>query len=452
MATRHASCPRESEARRLQRDVDSFTKTISLQLRHRASLEASLRELGGNITRKREEMKTVLLSHREINRLEGRLEVLNRQLVEEKAKLSKDLSGNEALKAQITEYRREKVSLNEYFKEKQRESLEMSQQAQSLRLQNLSFEQSESTFKLELLTMREKASKRTFDLETQSFAAQTERKTHKTREKRMSISQLLDQTVYKDSVLVLRGLDSNWRAQVKRAKERVESYNKTINVLRDSLEEIRTATGLGVLRDIVTAVVKSNEQERMIVEQLGKSAAEAEYLHKVLSNLRAQRQAFREGHRAALEQQSAKLNTLKHELETLRDMLTTQTAKRQKLTQDMQAIFPLLQHLLSLFQTFNIPPNYSYPQELLSCSESELLTRINALEAGLSYLLTYLSAGLPVLNGSDLSPKAFNSAFSIVPPHGNSELRLSEDSDELPLTEAEFRSRAARRVPIPKLW
>ena len=452
MATRHASCPRESEARRLQRDIDSFTKTISLQMRHRASLEDSLRELGGNVTRKREEMKTLLLNQREIGRLEGRLEVLNRQLVEEKAKLSKDLSGNEALREQITEYRREKVSLNEYFKEKQRKSLEMSQQAQSLRLQHLSFEQSESNFKLELLTMREKASKLTFDLETQSFAAQTERKTHKKREKRMSISQLLDQTVYKDSISVLRGLDRDWRAQAKREKDRVESYSKTIKVLRDSLEEIRTATGLGVLRDIVTAVVKSNEQERMIVEQLGKSAAEAEYLQKVLSSLRAQRQASREEHRAALERQSAKLNTLKQELETLRNMLTTQTTKRQKLTRDMQSIFPLLQHLLSLFRTYNIPPHYSYPQEPLSCSESELLTRINALEAGISYLLTYLSTGLPVLNGSDLSPKAFNSTITIVPPHGNSERRLSEDSDEQPLTEAEFRRRAARRVPIPKLW
>lgn len=450
--TRHASRPRESEARRLQRDVDSFTKTISLQMRHRASLEDSLRELGGNVTRKREEMKAVLLNQREIGRLEGKLEVLNRQLVAEKAKLNKDLSENEALRDQITEYRREKANLDDYFKEKQRQSLEMSQQAQSLRLQNLSFEQSESNFKLELLTMREKASKRTFDLETQSFAVQTERKAHKKREKRVSISQLLDQTVYKDSISVLRGLDRDWRAQVKRERERVESYSRTIKVLRESLEEIRTATGLGVLRDIVTAVVKSNEQERMIVEQLGKSASEAEFLQKVLGSLRAQRQATREGQRAALEQQTAKLNTLKQELETLRDMLTVQTTRRQKLTRDMQSIFPLLQHLLSLFITHNIPPHYQYPQEPLSFSESELLTRVNALEAGLSYLLTYLSAGLPVLNGSDLSPKAFNSTITIVPPHGNSEWRLSEDSDEQPLTEAEFRSRAARRVPIPKLW
>jgi chromosome segregation ATPase len=263
----------------------------------------------------------------------------------------------------------------------------------------------------------------------------------------------LDQTVYKDSISVLRGLDRDWRAHVERERERVESYSRTIKVLRESLEEIRTATGLGVLRDIVTAVVKSNEQERMIVEQLGKSASEAEFLQKVLGSLRAQRQASREGQRAALEQQTAKLNTLKQELETLRDMLTAQTTRRQKLTRDMQSLFPLLQHLLSLFQTHNIPPHYPYPQEPLSFSESELLTRVNALEAGLSYLLTYLSAGgLPVLNGSDLSPKAFNSIITIVPPHGNSEWRLSEDSEEQPLTESEFRSRAARRVPIPKLW
>ena len=453
MATfRHASRPRESEARRLQRDLDSFTKTLSLQMRRKATLDESLREVGGNVTRKKEEMKGVLLSSREIGSLEVRLEVLSRQLVAEKAKLNQNLRENEALRDQITEFRREKASLSDFFREKQRQSLEMSQNAQSLRLQHLSFEQSESHFKLELLTMREKTSKRAFALETQTLSAQTERKSSKKAKKRLTASELWDQTVYKDSISVLKGLERDWRQRVGMVKERVESYNRTIKVLRDSLDEIRTATGQAVLKDIVTAVVKSNEQERRMVEELGKGTSEGEFLQGALQRLRMQRIASREGQRAVLDKQSTRLNSLQQELQKLRQMLTAQATKKQQLTLSLESAFPLVQHLLSLFQSYNIPPDYHFPLQPLSHTESELLPRIHALEAGICYLLTYVSAGLPVLNGSDISPKAFNSTIKIAPPLRNSERRVSEDSEEMPLTETEFRTRAARRVPIPKLW
>lgn len=412
-------------------------------------MDESLREVGGNVTRKKEEMKGVLLSGREMGKLEGRLEVLNRQLVAEKAKLNQNLRENEALRGQITEFRREKASLDDFFREKQRQSLEMSQNAQSLRLQNLSFEQSESNFKLELLTMREKVSKRTFDLDTQSISAQTERKSRPKSKKRLITSEIWDQTVYKDSISVLKGLDKEWKQRVGAVKTQVESYNRTIKVLRESVEEIRTATGLAELRDIVTAVVKSNEQERSMLEQLGKGTAEAEFLQGALHRLRVQRIASRQGQRTALDQQSTRLTRLQQELGKLREMLTAQTSKQHKLTLDLTSVFPLVQHLLSLFQSNAIPPHYPFPLDPLSHTESELLPHINALEAGISYLLIYISSGLPALNGSDLSPKAFNTAVKITAPQRNS--KVVEEGEEMPLTELEFRSRAARRVPIPKL-
>ena len=451
MATpRSISNPRQSEARRLQREIDNLTVTISLQLRRKASVDESVREITGHITRKKEQMKAVVPTPKELTKLEMRLEVLEHQLQLDTEQLHKELRTNEGLRTQITEFRREKAQLQEYFHDKHERSLEMSQKAQTLRLKNLSFEQSESDLKLELLTLREKSTKRHFDLESKAMEAQTERKISKRRQKRLSMFQLFDQVVYQDSIIVLKALNSSWTDRVKQQKQALEGYNQTIKVLTDSLEEIRKATGLGDLRDIVTAVVKSYEQERMMIEQLSKVTADADFLQDTLAALRARTLASQEGHRTVLMSQTNRLSSLKQELDKLSAMYHTHVRANTHLTQSLQAVFPQVLQLLSLFQTYQLPPNFQFPVLQPFQNQAELVTLVCALEVGINYLLTYLGAG--PLTSTDLSPKSFQYSLKINPPSHTTETRNSEDPEETPLSEAEFRRRAIQRVPIPKLW
>jgi hypothetical protein len=148
-------------------------------------------------------------------------------------------------------------------------------------------------------------------------------------------------------------------------------------------------------------------------------------------------------------EQRAKLETLKNELDSLRKMYEARVQRQVLLRTEMQSIEDPVNRLLSLFSACQIPPG------LAVSLEGELSQRVNLVENALSYLLTYFSVGqgFPALHEASIGEKSFGDQIKVTNPLQSqhiSEKNSLEEAEE-PLTEAEIRARAARRLHFPPL-
>lgn len=438
---------KDSEALRLQRDVDTLTKTISLHQRRTASLDDSLRQVRQEVEAKRKLLQTAVPSGRDVQRLSDRTTLLENRLLKEKVKLNKEQQENSILKDRIDEERREKVRLLSLFQDLQVASARLETEAKDLSTRSNLFDFEQFDLKQKLLTLQDQTRRKMDEVETR--ALESARESQRTRGKEPAIRVNVDNEVFVDSVAVLRMMYKTWVDKVKEQKITVEKYNRTVRLLADAFEEIKEATGIPTIDDMVTSFIKAYNQEQDMTEILSHLESETDSLKDLLSSLETQHRDQLKSHRSDMFEQRAKLETLKNELDSLRKMYEARVQRQVLLRTEMQSIEDPVNRLLSLFSACQIPPG------LAVSLEGELSQRVNLVENALSYLLTYFSVGqgFPALHEASIGEKSFGDQIKVTNPLQSqhiSEKNSFEEAEE-PLTEAEIRARAARRLHFPPL-
>ena len=435
---------KDSEALRLQRDVESLTKTISLHQRRTASLDDSLRQVRHEVEAKRKLLQTAVPSARDVQRLHDRATLLENRLLKEKVHLNKELQGNSQLKDQIDEERREKVRLLGLFQDLQRASTRLESEAKDLSTRSQSFDFQQVDCKQALLTLQDQTRRKIDEVEVRVLESTKESQRARSREPALRVS--VDNEVFVDSIAVLRKLYKAWVDKVKEQKSAVEKYNRTVKLLTESFDEIREATGIPSIDDMVTAFIKAYNQEQDMNEILSHLGSETDSLKEMLGSLELQHQGQLKAHRNDLSKQRAELETLQSELHTLRDMYEARVQRQTLLRGEMQSIEDPVNRLLALFAACQVPPG------LVFSPDGELTQRVNLVESALSYLLTYFSSGqgFPGLFQTSIGEKSFGDHLKVASPQHLAERGTADEAEE-PLTEAEMRARAAKKVHFPPL-
>ena len=442
MTTTPQARVRDSEAFRLQKDVETLTKTVSLHQRRTASLDESLRHVKQEVTAKREFLHTALPSIRDVQRLSDRTTLLENRLLKEKVKLNKEMQENRVLKDRIDEQRREKTRLLSLFQQLQKNAERLESEAKDLTTKAQVYGGEESDMKINLLALREKAKKKIDEVETRVLESARESHRVHIKDPILSISLYSDNDVFIDSITVLRKLYRTWVDKVKEQKSAVEKYNRTMHQLSESFEEIRNATGLATVEEIVTVFIKAYNQEQDMNETLSHLSSEADALQDLLTSIESAHKIQLSSYRKDLVSQQDKLMTLQKELETLKSMYETRIKRQFLLQSEMQSVEDPVNHLLSLFTASQIPPGFDVS------TDSELVHRVNHIEKALNFVLTYLSSGQgpPVSFETGITDKSFGEQLKVMSPV---HVSVNEETEE-PLTEEEIRLRAARRVHLMK--
>ena len=406
------------------------------------------------ILAKKEKLREVLPSVKEERHLENKLRVLENQLLKEKVQLNKDLVRNQQIRDEIDMYRRDKVAFTNIFKDMHTESKALESQATDTSKVLRKMEDDDERFRRQLVELKTRA--QTAMDGYQSQAAERQDEIEKDRFQYRDASRSFSEKVYPDSHIyidnnqILKVLYDKWVGLCKDQKKVVDQYNKTVRYLSDAFLEIKEATGIGSIHEMVTGLVKAQEQEQVLLGNLNAVMAQADLLENRLKDLEDHYQTLVRAQRTTLSKNDDHLSELRQELAGLRSLFQKKKEKQAKLKAEVESIQKPLSMLMGMFRDSNLGP-----QDLVMGEgrDVDVLQKVAHLEKSITFMVQYLSIGhnegLPAVFESDLLPKDFSiSGEATRAPKGT----RFEDHDGLdeadrPLSALEIRQRVRQKFP-----
>lgn len=259
----------ESESDRLQREVDNFTHKLEQQRRRNASLDEQVSHMSKEVRSKKDELQAKLPSVKEERRLEVKIRTLEGNLQQEMVKLNDMQSKNKELREKINVLRREKQAYLEMFENMEQELIEKAREAEKCNKEHLESSKAEEKYKLKMLKLKAKAEEDIAQLQSQF--SQMQSVIEEDRKKQNAAVKEIANTLTSpdgrgtgedavDPHTVLEALYNKWSSACKERKRVVDQYHKNIRILSDAFNQIREATGIDDIDEMVTAFIKSEEQ------------------------------------------------------------------------------------------------------------------------------------------------------------------------------------------------
>jgi len=259
----------ENESIRLQREVDDFTHKLEQQRRRNASIEEQVHSMSSEVRNKQDELKSKLPSFKEERRLDQRIKTFENNLQKEVVKLNDIQTKNKALREKINVLRREKKAYKENFERIEQELKEKSLEAEKSHQNYLNYVKAEEKYKLKMLKLKNKAEQDINQIQSQFTAMQSaieedKKKQYSTAKEMNSIFKGTEipgaREDHVDPHSVIQALYNKWVSACRERKRVVDQYHKNIKVLSDAFNQIREATGIDNIEEMVTSFIKSEEQ------------------------------------------------------------------------------------------------------------------------------------------------------------------------------------------------
>jgi len=258
----------ESESDRLQREVDNFTHKLEQQRRLSAGLGEKVNSISRDVETKKQTLQAKLPSVKEEKSLEIKIKNLQNNLQKEMVKLNDIQATNKDLRERINVLRREKKAYTENYEKMQQELIEKAKAAEKCNQDYLASSQAEEKIKLKMLQIKSEAEKNISNLQSQFTAMQSvieeDRKNQSNAVK--EIANNLSNPEYRsgeeqvDPHTVLEKLHKKWINACVETKNIVDQYHKNIKILNDAFNQIKEASGISDIEEIVTSFIKSEEQ------------------------------------------------------------------------------------------------------------------------------------------------------------------------------------------------
>ena len=441
----------EPESKRLQNDIESLTKLLGLQRRRAASLDERVQFYAKEIKAKKDRLRTALPSTRAEQQLENKLRLLDNQLLKEKVTLNKDLVQNQQLRDRIDLYRREKVAFLGIFRDMKEESSQLASQAEGANKELLRLDGEDERYRRQLLALKTRAQTAMDSYQVDAARLQeeiqVERNVSRVANKSFSESVYPDGHIYMDNNMILKALYEKWVGLCKEQKKMVDQYNKTVRYLSDAFLEIKEATGIGSINEMVTGLVKAQEQEKLLLANLNAVMAQADHLENLLKDLEARHHSLISAKRATFTHHEDHLNVLHSELVGLRSLFQRKKEKQTRLKQEVESVQGPLQRLIEMFRASDLVP-HRFPE----AREGDVLQLVGQLEKAISFLVQYISIskneGLPAVLEADIPEKQFGD-FAKSGPKGAKfeEHEAGLDEADRPLSAIEIRQRIKQKFP-----
>jgi len=220
------------------------------------------------VSLRRETLQKKLPSIKEEVKLQGRAKVLENTLDKEIRVLNKIHAKNRDLREKVDVLRREKKAYILMFKTLEDEIINCAKTAEQLNTQYLEGTRVEETYKMKILELKSKAEDDQVDYETKyseiEGQLEFERKAQASAIREIASTAAVPPAKGKDDIVdtqkTLKHLLEKWTNFCKEKKRVIDTYNRNIRLLSEAFAQIREATGIHDIDEIVTAFIKSEEQ------------------------------------------------------------------------------------------------------------------------------------------------------------------------------------------------
>lgn len=287
-SVRSRSVIHEPESTRLQKDIERISQRLEYEKRESNYLDERISMMTHELSQASLNIKskTVPSSHQS---LKSNLLILEKKLEFEMIQLNEAKANNKKIRSTIDDYRLERLSYKRTLNSLKDDLVNFSQQA---RVKNLEYRRGgeldqEQRVRISALRCKSASEQNHFGAELgELYSVLNEEK-----QERSKVFKMMEQEVKLNINRPIEGVEvsrilkqilSRWSIKTKDKKRALDSYMKHIKVVEDAFKQIKQATGIPSIEEIVTAFIKSQEQNYQIYTYMNNLNTEIDTLEDYL--------------------------------------------------------------------------------------------------------------------------------------------------------------------------
>eukprot|EP00826_Nyctotherus_ovalis_P010193 TRINITY_DN12709_c0_g1_i2.p1 TRINITY_DN12709_c0_g1~~TRINITY_DN12709_c0_g1_i2.p1 ORF type:complete len:313 (-),score=129.63 TRINITY_DN12709_c0_g1_i2:930-1868(-) len=280
---------RESDLQRLQREADNFTKELEGQKRKEEKLRSELEKETEIFTKYKSHLRNNRPTTKEQKQRAANIKRMENQLEKEILKYNQIVSENKALRRDINKYRKDKKAAEEIYNTrlKQKQNIENDTLKVTKERNREVAEIEDATMSTILIKNTYGKKKEEYNRNIEELKTSLKSKTDKQKSEEWQRPKSSDDMSKSQSnpVDIIKMRLDNWRAKVTHKKETLDMYTKHINIIRDAFDQIKKATGISNIQEIVVTFIKSQEQADALNNQLNSLDQELDNLEEQKSSI-----------------------------------------------------------------------------------------------------------------------------------------------------------------------
>lgn len=409
---------REPESMRLGRDAERLVETMEHEKRESVYLDQQISLLQEELSQIKAAKKLIFPATTNEDQMKNRCLVLEKRIELEVIHLNETKSQSQALRSQVNNYRKDKKHYKRTLQNlkddinsiKSNTEEKINEFNTSIEIQN-KYKKQKQNLRSKSMMEQNKYSEKVSDFS--SFIQEKidiRKQIHKQIEDGI-LGQIKKQTDSVEISKIQKGLLSKWSMNVKEKKKTLDNYMRHLNILKDTFDQIKMATGIHSVSEIVTSVIKSEEQNYEVYSYVNYLNTEIDKLH--------------DSYLKSLQEIARLEKDPRFEEGEKPDKLKDLTQKKSSKVQEYEEMFKLVQSLLpTLKQIFQSCLNSGLPLPVPPFNYLDLETiEYDQIPVFLGYIEQYLRYAIVFVNTVE------GTLGEKVPEHGASALKDLEIKD-----------------------
>lgn len=335
------------------------------------------------------------------NHLKGFLQILEKKLEVEIIQLNEAKAYNKTLRSTIDDMRLERLSYKRSLHCLQDDLNSFSQQAESKnseyrRGEDLDHNQKRKISMLRCKSASEK-SKYGEKISQLTSVLQEEKQLRSKVFKEMEQEVLLNLNRPIEGIEVskiLKKILEKWSTVTKDKKKQLDSYTKHIKVVEDAFKQIQQATGISSIEEIVTAFIKSQEQNYEVYTYMNNLNSEIDVLEENLRSTKNRILIIEQSKESGKQKGLEMMMKIEKDCEIIQNKIANKKNKLGRLRNEIQSIVQTIGKVLNIFESLNLNPQLNQKLDrdwLENFNEENIMNVLGYIEEFINYIVILLA-------------------------------------------------------------
>lgn len=388
-----ASILHEPESMRLGRDTEHLVESMEHEKRESVYLDQQISLLQEELNQTKASKKLIFPSKSGEDHQKNRCLVLEKRIELEIIHLNETKSQNIALRNQVNNYRKDKKHYKRTLQHLREDISSLSKNTEETKQEFSQKLNVQNKYKKHAQNLRSKSllEKSTYTEKVTDYSMLIQEKIdirkqiHKQIEDGI-LGQIKKQSDSVEISKLQKQLSSRWESKVKEKKKALDNYMKHLNILKDTFDQIKLATGIHSVSEIVTSVIKSEEQNYEVYSYVNYLNSEIDKVHEQYVRTQEEIKSLQEDPRFSASDNQDILKFLKEKKEAKK-------LKYENLFEKVQNLLPSLQQIFRSCTESGLPispPEFNY-LELQSIEYDQIPEFLGCLENYLRNAVIFIS-------------------------------------------------------------
>lgn len=442
----------ESEAKRLQRSIDTFTAQLERENRARVILNNELDQLKEELKAKRSAVANRTEISKRRQRELSKVQMLEVMIEKERRQLNAKRVENSKLRADIDILRKNKTSYVQANKRMSTETIRMAQKARDYSVEGNRLERSVEYSRKEIERLNMSVS-----METSHYSTKLSKLESKILDDRKTKSKFMQdlgvgETVHEVSEVghILFKILEHWKLKLKAKHKELDIHVKFANQLYEGFETMKASADTTSVSELLKVFLSSYEENRRLLMAVLALTRSIEEVEQNLEDASAQIERLQRSGKMTKEEQARVIGGMKAELAALREETNGALEKSANIKAQFMELREPLEGLTAALNKVGIRSIYeiTIPDTSMELDIATSRSLLNSLEDKFTTLIMLKSEAekpeLSMLDLQDIQEKKSTSFSLNLPIDKNLVTDIEEEPS--PLTSDQIHAKAAKRV------